>query len=151
MTPVLPLCLVDTNVLLRYADSIDPSHQIARRAVQRLRVGHSLCTTSQNLIESWNVMTRPADRNGFGYETSEAQAGLTRIESVFPRLQDPPDLYERWLKLVDSFGVRGVQVHDARIVAVMLAHEIRTVLTFDAGDFGRYTDLDIEAVLPQDA
>jgi predicted nucleic acid-binding protein len=32
----------------------------------------------------------------------------------------------------------GIHVHDARIVAPMTVHQVRTILTFDLDDFKRY-------------
>ncbi|MEN6357468.1 MAG: hypothetical protein ABFD83_10330 [Armatimonadota bacterium] len=36
-------------------------------------------------------------------------------------------------------NVNGKQAHDARIVALMLAHGITHILTLNPGDFSRYT------------
>jgi hypothetical protein len=40
--------------------------------------------------------------------------------------------------LVVAHGVMGAQVHDARLVAFMLAHGLTHVLTLNAADFARY-------------
>jgi predicted nucleic acid-binding protein len=48
--------------------------------------------------------------------------------------------------LIVANRVNGVQVHDARLVAVMMAHGIRQIVTFDMGDFRRYAA--IEAIHP---
>ena len=141
--------LVDTNVLLRYADRTDPRFPTARRAVNRLRHEHQLRTAPQNLVEFWNVMTRPADRNGFGKTTSEAEPLLELTEQLFPRLADPLDTYDRWRELVIRFRVSGVQVHDARLVAIMLGNEVSRILTFNANDFDRYIEIGIQAVDPE--
>jgi predicted nucleic acid-binding protein len=59
--------LVDTNVLLRFADRTHPLHPTVRAAVRKLRTGgHKLRTAPQNFVEFWNVVTRPTERNGFG-------------------------------------------------------------------------------------
>jgi predicted nucleic acid-binding protein len=39
-------------------------------------------------------------------------------------------------------GVSGVQVHDARLVAAMRVHGVKSILTFNDRDFTRYTDID---------
>jgi predicted nucleic acid-binding protein len=49
------------------------------------------------------------------------------------------------LSLRYSFG--GRQVHDANIVATMLAHGERRLLTFNVADFRRFTPL-VEVVTP---
>ena len=46
------------------------------------------------------------------------------------------------------FGVSGVKVHDARLVALMLANDILQILTFNAADFQRYQVLGIRAIDP---
>jgi len=45
--------------------------------------------------------------------------------------------------------VEGVQVHDARLVAAMMAHEIPQILTFNYKDFKRYREISV--ILPQEA
>ncbi|MCS6859946.1 MAG: hypothetical protein NZT92_06465 [Abditibacteriales bacterium] len=44
--------------------------------------------------------------------------------------------------------MRGVQVHDAYLVAAMRVHGITNLLTFNVGDFASYPG--ITAVHPQD-
>lgn len=66
--------LVDTNILLR---SADPSHPIFSIAINAMDVllsqGENMYITPQNLIEFWNVATRPQEKNGLGYSISETQ------------------------------------------------------------------------------
>lgn len=44
--------------------------------------------------------------------------------------------------------VSGVQVHDARLAAVMKTHGIARIVTFNVSDFDRFPD--IEAVHPDE-
>lgn len=136
--------LIDTNVLLR---SIETEHAMYVEAVSAtstlLDRGEALYVISQNLIEFWRTCTRPSDKNGFGMTTSQALVELKRIESIFPRLPDVPDLYEHWRKLVLTHKVLGVQVHDARLVAAMQVHGIKHILTFNVQDFRRYTEITV--------
>ena len=148
MSDLVRSCLVDTNVLIRFANPADPRHDISRRAIATARQAHELRVASQNLIEAWNVMTRPLERNGFGHSITQADRQLHLIERLFPRLPDPPDLYPRWRNLVVSFEVSGVQVHDARIVAVMLTNAVESILTFNSQDFQRYEKLGIRILDP---
>ena len=133
---------MDTNVLLR---SIETEHAMYADAVSAtstlLDGGEALYVISQNLIEFWRTCTRPADRNGFGMTASQAEVELKRIESIFPLLPDVPDLYGEWRKLVVTYRVLGVQVHDARLVAAMQVHGISHILTFNVQDFRRYTEI----------
>ena len=57
--------LADTNIILRLAEPAHPTHGIALSAVKKLfSDGHNICLIPQNLIEFWNVATRPKDKNG---------------------------------------------------------------------------------------
>jgi predicted nucleic acid-binding protein len=57
--------LIDTNVLLRSVDPNHPMYNDATNAISLLRnQGETLCIVPQNLIEFWNVYTRPANKNG---------------------------------------------------------------------------------------
>jgi predicted nucleic acid-binding protein len=141
--------LADTNVLLRFADRTHPIHPIVRAAVRKLRTsGHSVRTTSQNFVEFWNVATRPIEMNGFGLVPATADRLLRLVERLFPLLPDSPAVYTEWRRLVVSFGVSGIQVHDARIAAAMLVHGVTHILTFNTTDFVRYGTRGIVAVDP---
>jgi predicted nucleic acid-binding protein len=141
--------LVDTNVLLRFADRIYPLHSHVRAAVRTLRVeGHKLRATPQNCVEFWNVATRPADKNRLGLDPADADRLLRLVERLFPVLPGVPAVYAQWRQLVVACGVSGVQVHDARLVAAMRVHSVMHILTFNVIDFVRYAALGIVAVEP---
>lgn len=134
--------LADTNVLLRLIQLQSPHHAEVENAVDRLlKNGDTLFLTLQNISEFWNVCTRPRDKNGLGFSVAQADAELTKIEQIFDLLPDTNDVYKHWRKLVISHSVSGVQVHDAKIVASMKAHNIKHLLTLNAKDFKRYKDI----------
>jgi predicted nucleic acid-binding protein len=98
-----------------------------------------LCCAPQNIVELWNVCTRPATaRGGFGLTTAETDRRVRLIKRVFKILEETPSVYPEWRRLVVQYSVAGVQVHDARIVAVMNVHGITHVLTLNGVDFSRY-------------
>jgi hypothetical protein len=63
-------------------------------------------------------------------------------------LPDAPSLYPEWRRLVVAYGVSGVQVHDARLVAAMNASRLTHILTFNTVDFARYAPEGIIAIDP---
>jgi predicted nucleic acid-binding protein len=103
---------------------------------------------AQNLIEFWNVATRPLKRNGFGLTVAQADRAVSEVEDYFTLVPDTEMVYRVWRRLVVEHAVSGVQVHDARIAAVMQVHGIANILTFNARDFARYPHL--HAVPPGD-
>lgn len=141
--------LVDTNFLLRFVDRNSPLNPIVRNVRKKLkRNGEELKITPQNCIELWNVATRPAAKNGLGLTPIYANRLLLIIERLFPLLPDTSAIYPEWRRLVETYDVSGVQVHDARLVAVMKAHELTHILTFNTTDFTRYAVEGIVAVDP---
>jgi predicted nucleic acid-binding protein len=141
------LMLVDTNILIRWVQSADPEFPLARNAVQQLEdLGVAPCYTSQNLAEFWNVLTRPRTRNGYGLTIPEVLTRTECIEGKFQLLPDSLMVHQEWRRLLVTYRVCGVQVHDARLVAAMNVHRVPRILTFNTKDFARFGG--IEAVHP---
>lgn len=138
--------LVDSNII-RWTQPSDPSFATIVAAVERLELLADIpCFVSQNLGEFWNVLTRPANRNGYGRLPEEADRLARGIEAKFRFLPDSPAVHEEWRRLLKDYRVSGVQVHDARLVAAMGVHGVRRILTLNAKDFARFED--IEAIHP---
>jgi predicted nucleic acid-binding protein len=134
--------LVDTNILLR---SAQPNHPLCAQATQavskliRQKDGVFFC--SQNIAEFWNVATRPADQNGLGLSHEEALQEVASIEKLLTLLPDIPAIYVAWKEIVRDHRVQGVKVYDARLVATMSVYAVESVLTFNAADFKRYSNI----------
>jgi predicted nucleic acid-binding protein len=102
-----------------------------------------VCITTQNLVEFWNVCTRPLERNGLGMTVAQTDAELTRLEGIFTVVSDFSAIYTEWRRLVRVHEVMGIQVHDTRLVAAMLVHGITHLLTFNTGDFKRFSEITV--------
>ncbi len=145
--------LVDTNIILRMAQ---PGHPMCADALNALNVlqhtGEKFYLTSQNLIEFWRTCTRPISSNGLGMTVTQADEELLRLENLFSILPDTAEIYTEWRRLVVAYSVMGVNVHDARLVAVMLVNGLTHILTFNTRDFTRYSEItaiDPTAIMPQ--
>ncbi len=99
----------------------------------------TLVVSIQNIAEFWNSATRPARNNGLGFSIEEAQVELAKLEGFFEVVHETLASYFIWKSLLSAYRVSGVQVHDARLVAVMKDHGIRQILTFNTADFQRYS------------
>jgi predicted nucleic acid-binding protein len=143
------LCLVDSNILIRWVQPSDPDYPVVEAALDVLaRKNVILCYTSQNLAEFWNACTRPAIRNGYGLSPDEADRRAHFFEARLRLLPDNLLVHEEWRRLLVAYHVSGVQVHDTRLVAAMHVHGVKQILTFNTTDFARFTDT--EALLPKD-
>ena len=136
--------LLDTNVLLRLALPASFEHDTLRRCIDLLWARRALIfSTSQNLAEFWNVCTRPMSANGYGLVPSEANRLAVLLEREFRLAPDSELTHAEWRTIVVEESVSGVQVHDARLVAVMRIHRIPHLVTFNTRDFRRYRDVDV--------
>ena len=63
-------------------------------------------------------------------------------------LPDNERVYSIWRQLVIANNVRGVQVHDARLAAIMQAYGLTHILTLNQPDFLRYTDIQVDSSQP---
>lgn len=96
---------------------------------------------AQNLIEFWAVATRPITANGLGLTVAQAEQELTKLRALFTILPDTADILPEWEQLVVTHQVLGKQAHDARLVAAMSVHNLTNLLTFNDGDFKRFTEI----------
>jgi predicted nucleic acid-binding protein len=136
------LYLLDTNILIRWLRREVADHSMVSAAIEQLARQNAVpCFTSQNLGELWNVLTRPADRNGYGLSPSQADQSVQVLERDVYMLPDTPDVHFVWRRLLVAHGVCGAQVHDTRLVAAMLVHGVRRILTLNPRDFARFDDI----------
>jgi predicted nucleic acid-binding protein len=132
--------LIDTGVLLRLINRADPAHESVRKCLRTLRTaGDQFAVAPQTIAEFWNVSTRPASaRGGYGLSIAATEHHLLVLERICDVIPDSPNLYSTWKQLVVAHAVKGVQVHDARLVAWMKTQAISHIITFNVGDFERY-------------
>jgi predicted nucleic acid-binding protein len=132
--------LFDSNVFLRLAQKNSPQRSVVLEAVRKLRSQNEIIYyTPQVLAEFWNVCTRPTSaRGGFGLtaEQTARKAGL--VQKHFRLLPDNRATFDEWLRLVVDNQIMGVSVHDAKLAASMIVHNIRYLVTFNEKDFRRF-------------
>jgi predicted nucleic acid-binding protein len=142
--------LLDTGILLRLIDKQDPRHALVNAALGVLgNRGESLVITTQNLAEFCNVATRPVANNGLGMTPNDALDLIEHeIEPICSALAEPAAVYAELKRLIATYGVLGKQVHDARLVAMMLVWQVENLLTLNDRDFQRYAPEGITIVTP---
>ena len=137
---------VDTNVLLsaRFADSAESA--VARHLLERaLNDSERACISRQILREYLAAATRPQPW-GQARPMPDALADVDWMMEQFEILEDSQSVTGVLLGLCGETPVAGRQVHDANIVATMLAHGEYRLATRNEKDFRRYGDR-IEIVL----
>ncbi len=125
--------LLDTNTLVLAASPGTPQSEAAVNAVDRLRrTGNTVWLCPQVLSEFWVVATRPQSANGLGWTAAEAESRINLLLRAHPLLEEYPDLFHRWLKLVSENQVIGKRAHDYRLFAMAELYDVPRLLTFDA-------------------
>ena len=66
---------------------------------------------------------------------------ISTIETVLTLLPDIPGIYPEWKRIVAHHNVQGVNVFDARLVALLNLYSIDSILTFNVADFKRYSNV----------
>ena len=131
---------VDTNVLVNARILEAPEHEAARaRLESAFGTPEPLCISRQVLREYLAVVTRPQTWP-VAIARAEALDDVERLAATFEVLEDGPAVTEWLVSLCRQVSVGGRQIHDANIVATMLAHGERRLLTFNAADFRRYAE-----------
>jgi predicted nucleic acid-binding protein len=132
--------LFDTNNFLRLAEKNGPQRQTVLQAIRKLRAGNEiLCCTPQVLAEFWNVCTRPVSaRGGLDLSVVQTERKVDLIQKYFRLLPDNLATFNEWRKLVSDYRITGVKVHDAKLIASMIAHRIEFLVTFNTSDFQRF-------------
>jgi predicted nucleic acid-binding protein len=127
---------VDTNVLVHASVPAAPDREKARAALSTYAAsGETLCINRQVLREFLAVITRPQTWI------------LARTTPEAAVAEDGPAVWDQLVDLCRRFDFGGRQVHDANIVATMLAHGESRLLTFNGGDFRRFGAL-IQVIAP---
>ena len=134
------MILLDTNLLGRMTDSLDPQCAATRRAIGVLSKTERLVIVPQNLYEFWAIATRskgrpPAGQNGLGLTCEQASQWIRFFQRRFTLLPDREELLKTWHDLVRTSGTRGLKSHDARLASAMQIHGISRLLTFNGADF----------------
>lgn len=132
---------IDTNVLVFANLESSPFHERAVTSLTRLaQIGAKLFTSRQVLREYLAAISRP----GLLADDIPVQSLIQDVkdfENGFIIIEDSPAVTAKLMWLVEKFAVRGKQIHDANIVATMLAYEVPSLLTHNIADFTRYSDM----------
>ncbi len=131
---------VDTNILVYANVTESPFHELAVRKIRDLQLSGARIYISRQVIREYLVtMTRSVN---FTSDVDQ-QAVINEIDNFtnnFTVLDEKANVTKRLLGLLKRYLVAGKQIHDANIVATMLAYNIPVLLTHNVCDFRRFSD-----------
>jgi predicted nucleic acid-binding protein len=136
---------LDTNVLVFSTQSLTTRHLLARDRLLGLeRDGGEAFISRQVLREYLAAVTRPQGVV-LPMPMDLAILRVRQFASAYSMLEDNGEVMRHLHDLLRRFPVGGAQIHDANIVATMLAHGVRRLLTDNVADFARFSSV-IEVV-----
>jgi predicted nucleic acid-binding protein len=140
MTDAEPL-FIDTNILIYSNVATAPLHEQALAAIKEAhQAGRPLWISRQVLREFIAARTRPQT---FALP-SAPEVVIERVRYLEERFQvadDTAAVTSQLVQLMGDFKIGGKQVHDANIVASMLAYGIPCLLTHNVKDFERFGEV----------
>lgn len=129
----------DTNILIYAQQAQSPFHLQAIGQLQTLvGAGHPLWISRQTLREYLAVMSRPGALTA-PVSMAALVADVQSFQHQFFVAEDGPAVTLHLLDLLLAVSCAGKQVHDANIVATMLAHAIPKLITHNVADFNRFS------------
>jgi predicted nucleic acid-binding protein len=137
------MILVDTNIPLRIAQIGHAHRKVALDALEllTLRDSEQFAIAPQSLYEMYVVFTRPAAANGFGMSAAQARIEIAATRALFTLFPETSQVYPTWEGLITKHDILGKRAHDVRLVALMIAHHIGKLLTFNDADFRPFNEV----------
>ena len=132
---------IDTNILVYANLGQSPFHSHAVDRLQEIQDYDCILYVSRQVLREYlAAMTRP------GTLTAEIPVislveDIRGFENDLIVLDDVPAVTDKLLETVEQYPVAGKQIHDANIVATMLAFDIPALLTHNTADFQRFTEI----------
>lgn len=143
------ITFIDTNILIYANVATAPFHEQALNAIKAAQqAGRPLWISRQVIREFIAVRTRPQT---FAHPSTVEQIieRVHYLEELFQVADDTSAVTSRLVKLIGDIQIGGKQVHDANVVATILAYGIPSLLTHNTGDFKRFnTVIEVEGITP---
>lgn len=135
---------LDTNVLVYASNEDDPVHEAARALVERLAAGPDLLYLFwPTLLGYLRIVTHP----GILVRPLRPRLALDNLAALLalPHVRSPGEAERFWdlFRATAGDNVRGNEVPDAHVAALMRQHGVRVIYTRDRG-FRRFDGIEPE-------
>lgn len=127
---------IDTNVLLCATDRSRRNHGRAQELYRVARQGgFNLALSGQIIREYLVAATRPVEVNGLGMSPADALHNIDACLSGTMHCAETESVSAQLRSLVATHALMGKRIHDANVVATMMAHDIGWLITENGEDF----------------
>jgi predicted nucleic acid-binding protein len=131
---------VDTNVLLRAMVPQMTMHAASEALLQTMWIDQVELWISRQVIREYLVQVTHPNTFALPLTTEQVLSQVEMIQSLFHVADDTSEVTAQLLALIGTHPTRGKQIHDANVVATMLANGIDTLLTINVEDMRRFED-----------
>lgn len=129
---------IDTNVLIYAREFRAHQHAAARSVLEDITLSAEPARISRQILREYlATFTRPQTWP-VSISREDALRDVTEMTDTFEILEEGPKVTDNLIEICREVAVGGGQIHDANIVATMLAHGEHRLLTFNVADFRRY-------------
>ena len=131
---------LDTNIVLRALLSQMDLHTDVDAMVKKMtREGKEFWISGQIIREFMVQATHPRTLQ-VPLTINDVVRELELVKPLFTVADETSVVRDTLIQLVKQYPIQGKQIHDANIVATMLAHNIPNLFTLNVADFKRFAD-----------
>ena len=131
---------VDTNILLRAVLTEMKQHPQCDALLKRMIREDAELWISGQVIREFIVQATHPRTLQTPLTIAQVVHEINTIKPLFEIADETAVVRDRLLKLLQEYPTQGKQVHDANIVATMLAYGVDTLLTLNVDDLKRFED-----------
>jgi predicted nucleic acid-binding protein len=131
---------VDTNIVLRAMIPQMTLHREAEALIQKMWANDVELWISHQVIREYLVQATHPNSFTPALTLEQVVRQINIFETLFRIADETRQVRFELIALLKAYPTRGKQVHDANIVATMLAYSIDTLLTMNVADMKRFAD-----------
>ena len=138
MTTDAKRVFVDTNILASALLPEAPRYFHARGILRRLAEADAEVWISRQVIREYLATMTRYEQKWSNVTRAALIDAVRTLERHYFVAEELPIVAEQLYFLLGQVPTGGKQVHDANIVATMIAYDVRTLLTYNLDDFKRF-------------
>ncbi len=138
MTTDTKRVFVDTNILASALLPESPRYFHARGILRRLAEADAEVWISRQVIREYLATMTRYEQKWSNVTRAALIDAVRTLERHYFVAEELPIVAEQLYFLLGQVPTGGKQVHDANIVATMIAYDVRTLLTYNLDDFKRF-------------
>jgi len=130
---------VDTNILVYATAKSSPLHLKAQQILSQYLSSNTDLWISRQIIREYIATLSRSQSFSNPVSASQLAADIHKFSQIFSIADDNDQVTQNLLNLVQNHQVMGKRIHDANIVATMLAYNVTNLITHNVSDFNGFS------------